>query len=493
MITHQDIDLVGYVRPVRRDSYENKAKDFWWPFWAWRVIAPKEANDTDIFRELILKLINAGCNNAATISDLSGLHKDFVLHLVAITQGAGELDGWQLTDRGRNILEKGFDLSAELKSYYILQDAGSENLLPRVFSDFDYIDNIEVANKRVSYVNNRSKGGTRSPFMIREFGGAPSQPAIDEIYGAIRQHRKDQRKLKQAGFDADAVDISEAAVDYLDDMPIAIFMNLQVFVDRAGDRSWYVSDPAGLFPSLPILNDAADKRLESDKFFAERINELLGIAVEGNGVSYSERNDMLEEIIRVQLVSKYSWASKIPLVEDHVLQMLRNHYDLQSCPYKKNWKVKRLALSLQNACESIIKTIINPRGDRRDWEAVKFNNERNQRQQIKAIYRQRCRSVDDDLAGYFSGIPSSDIRTAMQRGGHSLRHQMAALVLLRPSLVDEIDSECPGWLHSVKGLSKNRNPAAHGNGDVLNVESVNKDFEFMEILLKVIERNMING
>jgi hypothetical protein len=185
-----------------------------------------------------------------------------------------------------------------------------------------------------------SEGGTRSPFMIREFGGAPSQPAIDEIYGA----RKDRRKLKQAGFDADAVDISEAAVDYLDDMPIAIFMNLQVFVDRAGDRSWYISDPEGLFPSLPILNAAADKRLESDKFFAERINELLGLVVEGNGVSYSERNDMLEEIIRVQLVSEDSWASKIPLVEDHVLQMLRNHYDLQSCPDKLNWRVKRLAL-----------------------------------------------------------------------------------------------------------------------------------------------------
>lgn len=490
MITHRDIELVGYAKPSRRPFYESKPKDVWWPFWAWQVIAPKEADDTDIFSELVLKLINAGCNDAGTISDLSGLDRDFVLHLVAILHGRKILDGWRLTDFGKNTLENRLVLSTDLKTYYVLQDAGSGEVIPRVFSHFDFIDDCEVADKRVSYVVNRGSGKKRSPFMMRESSAAPCQPSIDKIYSAIRQHRKDRKKLTHAGFDADAVELLEDAVDYLDDTPTAIYMNLQIFVDISGTRSWHVSDPGGLFPSLPVLNYAADKRLETDKFFASRIDELLGIAVEGKNVSYSERNDILEEKIRAQLVSEYSWASKTPLVEDHVLQMLRNHHELQNCPEKPNWRVKYLALSLQNACESIIKTIIKPRVDRRDWEAVRFTkemNQRQQRQQIKTIYRQRCRSVDDDLAGYFSGIAPNDIRIAMQTGGHSLRHQMAALVLLRPAVVDEIDSKCPGWLHSVKGLSKNRNPAAHGSGDVLNIESVNKDFEFMDILLKVIE------
>jgi hypothetical protein len=202
---------------------------------------------------------------------------------------------------------------------------------------------------------------------------------------------------------------------------------------------------------------------------------------------------MLEEKIKVKLVSEYPWASQFPIAAEFVLQMLRDHYDLESCLDKPNWRVKRLALSLQIVCESIIKTLIDPRDDRQDWEAVKFNEEKSQRQQIKAIYRLRCRSVDNNLAGYFSSISSNNICKAMQSGGHSLGHQMAALVLLRPSLVDEIDSECTGWLHSVKGLSKNRNRAAHGSEDVLNIESVNKDFEFVSKLLKAIERNMVNG
>jgi hypothetical protein len=493
MITHRDIDLVGYVKPLGHHFYENKPRDFWWPFWAWRVIAPKEANDTDIFRELVLKLIYAGCNDAVAIADLSGLHKDFVLHLVAILQGGEMLDGWQLTARGRSTLEKGFDLSAELKSYFVLQDAGSGEVLPRVFSHFDYIDDIEVADKRVSYVENRGTGKKRSPFMIREFGGAPSRPAIDKIYDAIRQHRKDRNKLKQAGFDAYAVELLEGAVDYLDDTPTAIYMNLQVFVDMSGDRPWYLSDPAGLFPSLPILNSVADKRLESDKFFASRIDELLGIAVEDKALSHLERNEVLEEKIKVKLVSEYSWASRIPIAAEYVLQMLRDHYDLKTCPEKPNWKVKRLALSLQLVCESIIKILINPHSDRRDWEAVKFHKEKSQRQQIKAIYRLRCRSVDDNLAGIFANIPSGDIRKAMQSGGHSINHQMAALVLLHPSQVDEIDSECPGWLYSIRSLSKNRNPSAHANAVVLDIENVNKDFEFVDKLLMVIEREVLNG
>jgi hypothetical protein len=365
--------------------------------------------------------------------------------------------------------------------------------LPRVFSRFDYIDDIEIADKRVSYVINRGAGKKRSPFMIREFGGVPSRPSVDKIYDAIRQHRKDRNKLKQAGFDADAVELLEGAVDYLDDTPAAIYMNLKVFVDMSGDRSWYVSDPGGLFPSLPILNSVADKRLESDKFFASRIDELLGIAINNKELSYSERDEILEEKIKAKLISEYSWASHFPLVAEDVLRMLRDHDNLKTCPKKPNRKVKSLALSLGIVCESIIKFLIKPQSDRREWEMVKFKNERQQREQIKAIYRRRSRSIDDNLAGIFASISSGDIRKAMQSGGHSIYHQMAALVLLYPAQVDEIDAECPGWLYSIRELSKNRNPAAHSNLDILDIEKVNKDFEFVDKLLKIIERKMLNG
>jgi phage pi2 protein 07 len=489
MITHRDIELVGYVKPSEQHFYENKARDLWWPFWAWKVIAPKEANETDIFRELILKLINAGCNDAKTIADLSGLHKDFVLHLVAILQGGKMLDGWQLTDHGRTTLEKGFDLSTELKSYFVLQDAGSGEVLPRVFSHFDYIDDIEIADKRVSYVMNRGTGKKRSPFMIREFGGVPSRPSVDKIYDAIRQHRKDRNKLKQAGFDADAVELLEGAVDYLDDTPTAIYMNLKVFIDMSGDRSWYVSDPGGLFPSLPILNSVADKRFESDKFFASRIDELLGIAAEDKELNYLVRNDILEEKIKAQLISDYAWASRVPLAEEYVLRMLRDHYDYLECQVKPSWKVERLSISLQNVCESIVKLLLNPDMEKKEFNKIEFCGKSISKQQIKFIYLNSCKSIDDELARYFSGIQWWVLKDAMQTGKRSLRQLMAALVLVSPEVVDEVDMECPGWLHSLKDVAENRNASAgHANDVVLDIDRVNKDFEFVDKLLKVIER-----
>ena len=493
MITHADIDLVGYAKPLGRPSYESKPRDLWWPFWAWRVIAPKEAKHTDIFSELILKLINAGCNDATNLAELSGLHKDFVLHLVAILRGGEMLDGWELTDRGRNTLEKGFHLSAELKNYFVLQDAGSGEVLPRVFSYFDYIDDIEVIDERVSYVENRGTGKKRSPFMMREYGGAPSRPAIDKIYDAIRQHRKDQNKLKQAGFDTDAVALLEGAVDYLDDIPSAIYMNLQIFVDMSGDRSWYVSDPGGLLPSLPVLNSVAEKRLESDRFFASRIDELLGIAVEDEALSHLKRNEFLEEKIRARLVSDYSWASKDKLAEGYVLRMLRDYHDLFESPDKPDWKVDRLSLSLQNVCELIVKLLLDPNVRNQEFNKIRFNGERNSQEQIKQIYRTSCRSVDNELAKYFSGIQWWVIKDAMQTGGRSLRQLMAALVLVSPAMVDEVDMACPGWLHSLKDVAENRNSAGHANNVVLEADRVSKDFDFVDKLLKIIEREMVNG
>ena len=494
MITHRDIELVGYAKPSRRPFYENKPKDVWWPFWAWRVIAPKEADDTDIFSELVLKLINAGCNDAGTISDLSGLHRDFVLHLVAILHGREILDGWRLTDLGKNTLENRLVLSTDLKTYYVLQDAGSGEVIPRVFSHFDFIDDYEVADKRVSYVVNRGSGKKRSPFMMRESSAAPCQPGIDKIYSAIRQHRKDRKKLTHAGFDADAVELLEDAVDYLDDTPTAIYMNLQIFVDMSGARSWHVSDPGGLFPSLPVLNYAADKRLETDKFFASRIDELLGIADENKALSYLERNDIVEEKIKTHLVSNYAWASRVPLAEEYVLRMLRDHNDVFQCPDKPSWKVERLSISLQNVCELIVKILLNPNRDKREFNKVDFGGKDRSREQIKSVYRVSCKSVDDELARYFAGIPLLQVKDAMHTGKRSLRQLMAALILAAPVIVDKIDVECSGWLHSLKEVAENRNASSgHANNVVLDVDKVYKDFYFVDKLLKVIERNIING
>ena len=44
-----------------------------------------------------------------------------------------------------------------------------------------------------------------------------------------------------------------------------------------------------------------------------------------------------------------------------------------------------------------------------------------------------------------------------------------------------------------KDVAENRNSAGHANDVVLDVDRVNKDFEFVDKLLKVIERGMING
>jgi len=489
MISHRDIDTVAYAKALDRPYYQDKFQEVWWPFWIWRVVAPDEATQSDIFRELILRLINTGCKDVEEMSNLTGLHRDFVLHLLAVMQAGEILDGWEITERGRSELEKGYDHSTNLRAYTVLQDAYSDEIIPRVFTRLNYLDDVDVDGARVSYLKSRGTGQKISPFMLRLSTSAPAQPEINKIYEAIRQHRKDRQKLRQAGFNSAAVELKEGAVDYLDATPEAVYLNLQVYVDPASDRPWCVSDPAGLFPSLPVLNTAADMRLNTDKHFAARIDSLLGVAMDDETLSHAERNVLLEEKIKAQLVSKYSWASQIPLVEDSVLEMLRNYLELFDTPEKPHWKVKSLSSSLQKVCESVIKVVLNPSDNRDEWRLVDLRD----KQQIKAIYLSKSRAVDDDFAWYLSSVRSGQIRTAMQSGNHSLRQLIAALILVSPAMIDEIDDSCPGWLHSLRVLAENRNKAGHASSEVLDVSSIENDFIFVEKLLKIIERKIVNG
>ena len=55
MRNHRDLESVEYIKPPSRDFYDTKPQNLWWPFWAWRIIALDEADETDIFKELVLR------------------------------------------------------------------------------------------------------------------------------------------------------------------------------------------------------------------------------------------------------------------------------------------------------------------------------------------------------------------------------------------------------------------------------------------------------
>lgn len=489
MITHSDLSSVAYAKQADTFSFGKRSMDVWWPFWAWRVVAPTEPRETDVFKELVLRLLKTGSKDLSAVSRMTGLHKDFVLHIITVLQSEELLNELSVTEKGIKELEVGYEDNSEIRTYTILQDASSGQLVPRVFNHLDYIDGVKVEGMKVSYLKNRGKSTETRPFVLRSANITPEQPAVDLIYDAVRQHRVDRNKLRQAGFDYSSVELREGAVDYLVDSPEAVFMHLQIFLDSSADRQWCISDPAGLFPSMPVLNRAADEKLQSDKFFAQRIDQLLGIASETSNLDYQAHDRLLDEKAKSELSARFPWASHIPLVESTVLEMLRDHYDLEEYGDKSNKRLKTLSRSLQNVCEAIIKVLLQPNPSLTQWKRVDLKG-KERRHQIKAIYLASSKAVNDELAWNLSSIGVGQIRAAMEKGEQSLRQLTAALVLVKPAVVDEVEEELSGWLTLLMELARRRNSAGHANLEVLDDSCINNDFVFVTDLLKVIERKL---
>ena len=492
MRNHKDLESVEYIKPPSRSYYDTKPQNLWWPFWAWRIIAPEEADETDIFQELILRLIKAGSHEIGELVKYSCLHRELVIHLIAILDGKGLLQGWELTEQGEKAVVDGYQRSDKVNTYYLLQDADSGKLVPRVFRSLRYIDNVTVNESKVSYLQSRSSGRNVRPYILRTSRNTPVQPSVDEVYDAIRSHRLDRNRLNQAGLDSDAMTLFEDQIELLDDDPFPVYMHLQLFTELGGKRPWYISDPANLLPSLDMLNRVADTRLETDKFFAERVDEILGISIDKEANTYDDVNTQIDEKIKAQLIMNYSWVSHFPQVEKYVLLMLKDKQVLECAAEKAPWMRERLVSSMHLVCESIVKMLSPPDEKNEEWKKIRFEDERKNRRLIKEIYL-CCDAVDDQIADNFSFIRSGQIKGAMQRGDQSLRQLLAAMVLTIPHIVMEIERVVPGWLNQAISLGKSRNKADHANDHIIDDKDVSVHLEFIEKILKFIEGSVVNG
>ena len=488
---HNDLERVEYIHPPTKEYYANKPIDLWWPFWAWRIIAPTDSNDTDLFQELILRLIKAGCHNRAKLAELTCLTEEFVSYLLAVLSGKGWISDWKLSSLGEDVLLEGYESGRDVRSGYILQDPKTNKLVPRVFDKLNYVNGVAIDRISASYIASRASGKKIRPFLLRPKAGLPELPSVDAVYKAIRDHRLDKNRLKQAGFESTAVPLHEDQVECLDETAFPVYMHLQLFSEMGGERSWYISDPGSLLPSVEDMNRIADHWLDTDKHFAGKVEELLGISSR-NTVSLDEANRQRDDKAKAHIIKEYPWVTQFPMVESNVIAMLSDRDMIDGKHDARQWMIEHFVASQQKVCEAVIK-VLSPPGDQvDDWQKVKFPNERNSRHQIKAIYLS-CDAVDEELAWNFSGVRSGQIRSAMTEGNQSLRQLLAAMVLRLPAIVTEIDRAIPKWLNRTIDLANTRNKADHANNYVIEMEEAFRHYHFVETFLKLIEGSVTNG
>jgi hypothetical protein len=271
---------------------------------------------------------------------------------------------------------------------------------------------------------------------------------------------------------------------------------MKIFMDNSGERAWYLSDPSGMMPSLPELNDAADERIKRDKSFAKFIDDYLGDSSNEKGFSYLEKLRMIDEQANAQLMSNYPWAGKIPLVEKYVLLMLKKKITLD--PDKRPESLEELLDALQKVCEAIMIILIKPNNSKTEWEVLAYTEGyQKDKSRLKDIGREQKKSlyiqngiVDEAIAWDLSGVKYGQVKDAMHRGRQSLRQLLAAFVLCHPSIVKDLNTALPKWLESMLLLAAARNKkSAHAHMEQQNLDEVKSYESFVDSLLKYIEAN----
>lgn len=495
MISHKNIQNVCYLKSSgNNQAYYDKQRHVFWPFHLWRVTAPKEKAPLNIFQMLLLKLVKAGCTANDKLCLYSNLDKELVRYILAQLTSDGFLDGWIITDKAVSLLEGKQVQNQEMSSYYLIQDATTGKLMPRVLSSLPHIEKMDFSSKFPGFVVSKGSGKTVSPLMVNNIQQAV-QPTAEQMNVCLREHRRVLNQLKQADLYVADTDFEvNYSIDFIEQEPIAAFMHTRLFSTVTGERSWYLSDPAGLTETLPELNEAAEKLIESNKSFASRVDDVIGIAEKEHMTSYQEQMLQFEQQAKVELLSKYPWVQKYPLIDKHLLGMLRlkKQVEFESSPRFE--LLDGLLSELQRVLEAWLKEAIEPKKTNTDWEVfvIEWDGNWPKYQVDKRIREQvfyRINGVSKDVGYQLSTVNPGAIRSALTYGNQSLKPLVAGMLLKNPDMVEAINSQYPTWLDLIIPLANDRNKfASHAGGKSISKDNVMEHLSSVDELLIVLER-----
>lgn len=499
MINHKNLEDISFIASEPAAGlYTEATRDLFWPFYLWRVLGKKVEEPLNVFQLLLLKLVKAGCTENDKLVEYCNLDKELVKYILAELINEGYLQGWKLTEKAHNLLNGKEVSSSETCVYYIVQDATTGKLLPRMLTTIPYIDQVSIKEGKPCFVKNRSTGNEIRPYLINTVIPAV-KPTVEHVLDSMRGYRRAIFQLDQIGELPPEDDINiDSSIEFIEDNAIPIYCNLSLFSTVSGERSWYISDPTGLTHSLPELNEIAEQLLKKNKGFSSRIDDMLGIADSIKVTSYQEKVRYFEEKAKTELFSSYSWASENEIISKHVLAMLRFKIQAEEETKPHSELLEALLSELQKVIEAWLKSFIKPDKKNTDWHVLvsRWNGDKPIYQQNKALIKEiylRVEGVSELSAKSLSTVNAGTLRSALTFSGQSLKPMLSALLLSNPNVFIQINQQLPEWLDAMVCLANDRNSkASHANGQYLTKEDAFKHVKAVDQLLTVLEKLLGN-
>jgi len=495
MIGHKNIEDISYIASKAPPGlYTEARKELFWPFFLWRVLAKKVEEPLNVFQMLILKLVKAGCNVNEQLVEYCNLDKQLVIHILAELTNEDYIKDWKLTDKAHKLLNGEEVSSNESCVYYMIQDATTGKLLPRVLTAIPYIEQVSIKEGKPCFVKNRGTGNEIKPYLIKTVKPAV-KPTVEQVLDGLRNYRRTIAQLDQIDEFVPEEELNvDASIEFIEEDAIPVYSNLSLFTTTSGDRSWYVSDPTGLTHSLPELNEIAEQLLRKNKGFSSRIDDMLGIADTTKVSSYQDKIRSFEEKAKTELFSNYSWASENEVVSKHTLAMLRFKIQAEEESKPHSELLEALISELQKVVEAWLKSFIIPNKSNTDWHILvkRWNDDKPIYQQNTALIREiylRVEGVSEYSSQRLSTVNVGTLRSALTHHGQSLKPMLAALLLSHKNVFIEINNKQPGWLDAMIRLADDRNTkASHASAQYLTKEEAFIHVKAVDQLLTVLEK-----
>jgi len=414
---------------VRRPS---GGRPLLWPVHVWKVLYPtKRVLKLNLFQQAILGLARARCQDSSEMAELLGLDHQLVAFIIA-TQLIP--NGWMstlgaVTLQGERVLEDAQDASEEVRMGYAYQDAISGNWLPRFTETLPEIEPKKVDERGYPvFLHDRDSGKEVRPFRMDH----AREGVLDmfALFEAFARYRTDQDHARQRDEGGDLpTRVRFESFSFVEDTAQQMWLWTWVFPDTAGEQPWLIADPFGLQQAASWLRKPLQEVLPRHEGAARYIADALG-ETRSSEMSAAEWLHSLENQIDLTILANFNWSQKVPVVEGYLASVLRRSEMLAS--QDKSWQedVTSLLIETHNLAESVLQWLLKayPPDIRRlphyrvqqDWKVG---------QALDCLQFLNLSCITDDVVRRLSEQRLDQVRTAVKRGGSSLKALLFAALL----------------------------------------------------------------
>jgi len=388
------------------------------PVWLWEVITPVATQDDTVnfFQRTILELLKYHKNDRHMIAKWLGVDVELV-DIIIDTELLHR--GWVKVDaRNINLTEKGWEVlnNERQQSYrselgYLIQDALSGELWPRIISNqLNYLD-INETEDGVTMPPDRNTGNIIKPFIINTSQERRySEPDNNKIRETIERYKRavaSGRIRNEVNKDSGQSRMNTDNFELIGKAPKPYFILSHIEHSVDSNHIAQLRDPIHITQSDSWIINLHEQISQQHKPFANKIKRFMDQEDSSHKSVAEFEKDTLEEI-RFEMVIAFPNLDKIPNLDEHLPKLLRRRKQLKNHENKSD--IDDLMAQIQKSLEACFKHMLKKWSHKHD-RVIPYNS--NKEVLFQALILRTDVGFSDELLQHFATCNISHVRSAI--------------------------------------------------------------------------------